>query len=115
MSSGSPTPRECSQPSVDCACAAFPAQVAIAEVVRRQQHSSRPMRPGLGFRDDTLEKQRFFVENAGATWHYTGSACIPMALDDAIELSKIKRGDLVVMISSGLGWNQAAAAIRMTM
>jgi 3-oxoacyl-[acyl-carrier-protein] synthase-3 len=29
---------------------------------------------------------------------YTGSACIPMALDDAIELGKIKRGDLVVMI-----------------
>ena len=48
-------------------------------------------------------------------WGYTGSACIPMALDDAIELGKIKRGDLVVMISSGLGWNQAAAAIRMTM
>jgi 3-oxoacyl-[acyl-carrier-protein] synthase III len=45
---------------------------------------------------------------------YTGSACIPMALDDAIELGKIKRGDLVVMIQSGLGWNQAAAAIRMT-
>jgi 3-oxoacyl-[acyl-carrier-protein] synthase-3 len=48
-------------------------------------------------------------------WGYTGSACIPMALDDAIEVGKIKRGDLVVMISSGLGWNQAAAAIRMTM
>jgi 3-oxoacyl-[acyl-carrier-protein] synthase III len=45
---------------------------------------------------------------------YTGTACIPMALDDAIELGKIKRGDLVVMISSGLGWNQAATAIRMT-
>ena len=29
--------------------------------------------------------------------------------DDAIEHRKIKRGDLVVMISSGLGWNQAAA------
>jgi 3-oxoacyl-[acyl-carrier-protein] synthase III len=38
-----------------------------------------------------------------------------MALDDAIELGKIKRGNLVVMISSGLGWNQAAAAIRWTM
>jgi 3-oxoacyl-[acyl-carrier-protein] synthase III len=38
-----------------------------------------------------------------------------MALDDAIELGKVKRGDLVVMISSGLGWNQAAAAVRMTM
>jgi 3-oxoacyl-[acyl-carrier-protein] synthase-3 len=48
-------------------------------------------------------------------WGYTGSACIPMALDDAIERGKIRRGDLVVMISSGLGWNQAAAAIRMTM
>jgi 3-oxoacyl-[acyl-carrier-protein] synthase III len=45
---------------------------------------------------------------------YTGSACIPMAMDDAIELGKIKRGDVVVMIQSGLGWNQAAAAIRMT-
>ena len=45
---------------------------------------------------------------------YTGSACIPMALDDAIEVGKIKRGDLVVMISSGLGYNQAAAAVRMT-
>ena len=29
---------------------------------------------------------------------YTGSACIPMAMDDAIELGKIKRGDVVVMI-----------------
>ena len=47
-------------------------------------------------------------------WGYTGSACIPMALDDAVELRKIKRGDLVVMISSGLGWNQAAAAVRWT-
>jgi 3-oxoacyl-[acyl-carrier-protein] synthase-3 len=45
-------------------------------------------------------------------WGYTGSPCIPMALDDALELGKIKRGDLVVMISSGLGWNQAAAAVR---
>ena len=31
-------------------------------------------------------------------WGYTGSACIPMALDDAISLGKIKSGDLVVMI-----------------
>ena len=38
-----------------------------------------------------------------------------MALDNAIELGKIKRRDLVVMISSGLGWNQIAAAVRMTM
>ena len=57
-----------------------------------------------------VEKCHMIMQKYG----YTGSACIPMALDDAIERGKIKRGDLVVMISSGLGWNQAAAAIRMT-
>jgi 3-oxoacyl-[acyl-carrier-protein] synthase-3 len=57
-----------------------------------------------------VEKCHMIMQKYG----YTGSACIPMALDDAIERGKIKRGDLVVLISSGLGWNQAAAAIRMT-
>jgi 3-Oxoacyl-[acyl-carrier-protein (ACP)] synthase III C terminal len=57
-----------------------------------------------------VEKCHTVMEKYG----YTGSACIPMALDDAIELGKVKRGDLVVMISSGLGNNQAAAALRMT-
>jgi 3-oxoacyl-[acyl-carrier-protein] synthase-3 len=46
-------------------------------------------------------------------WGYTGSACIPMALDDAISEGKIKSGDLVVMIGSGVGYNQAACAFRM--
>ena len=57
-----------------------------------------------------VEKCHTIMEKYG----YTGSACIPMALDGAIELGKIKRGDLVVMISSGLGYSQAAAAVRMT-
>ena len=43
---------------------------------------------------------------------YTGSACIPMALDDALQEGKIKPGDLVVLIGSGVGYNQAAAAFR---
>jgi 3-oxoacyl-[acyl-carrier-protein] synthase III len=46
-------------------------------------------------------------------WGYTGSACIPMAFDDALRQKKIKPGDLVVMIGSGVGYNQAAAAFRM--
>ena len=46
-------------------------------------------------------------------WGYTGSACIPMALHDAIEQKKIKPGDLVVLVGSGVGYNQAAAAFRM--
>lgn len=58
-----------------------------------------------------LEKCHTIMEKYG----YTGSACIPMALDDAIELGKIKRGHLVVMIGSGVGYNMAAAAVRMTL
>lgn len=46
-------------------------------------------------------------------WGYTGSACVGMALDDAIELGKIKPGDLVVLVGSGVGYNQAGAAFRM--
>jgi 3-oxoacyl-[acyl-carrier-protein] synthase-3 len=46
-------------------------------------------------------------------WGYTGSACIPMALDDALAERKIRPGDLVVMIGSGVGYNQAATAFRM--
>ena len=57
-----------------------------------------------------MEKCHTIMEKYG----YTGSACIPMALDDAIELGKIRRGDLVVMIASGVGYNQTAAAVRMT-
>lgn len=46
-------------------------------------------------------------------WGYTGSACIPMALDDALEKGRLRRGDLLVMVGSGVGYNQAAAAVRM--
>ena len=46
-------------------------------------------------------------------WGYTGSACIPIALDDAIQKGKLKSGDLVVLVGSGVGYNQAAAAFRM--
>ena len=47
-------------------------------------------------------------------WGYTWSACIPMALDDAIEKRLVKSGDLVVLVGSGVGYNQAAAAFRMS-
>ncbi|HEY3055851.1 MAG TPA: ketoacyl-ACP synthase III [Thermoanaerobaculia bacterium] len=56
-----------------------------------------------------MEKTHTIMERQG----YTGSACIPMAFDDALKQKKIKPGDLVVMIGSGVGYNQAAAAFRM--
>jgi 3-oxoacyl-[acyl-carrier-protein] synthase-3 len=47
-------------------------------------------------------------------WGYTGSACIPMALDDAVAQGRIAPGDLVVVCASGGGTSMAAAAIRWT-
>ncbi len=46
-------------------------------------------------------------------WGYTGSACLPMCFDEARELGKVKSGDLVVFVGSGVGYNQAGAAFRM--
>lgn len=45
-------------------------------------------------------------------WGYTGSACIPVCFDDAIMQGKIKKGDLVLFVGSGVGYNQAATAFR---
>jgi 3-oxoacyl-[acyl-carrier-protein] synthase-3 len=56
-----------------------------------------------------LEKTHWIMEE----WGYMGSACIPMCLDDAIEKGKIKSGDLVVLVGSGVGYNYAGAALRM--
>ncbi len=45
-------------------------------------------------------------------WGYTGSACIPMVLHDALENGKLKRGDAVVLCASGGGLNMAAVVFR---
>ncbi len=56
-----------------------------------------------------LEKTHWVMED----WGYTGSACIGMALDSALEQGKIKPGDLVALVGSGVGYNYAGAALRM--
>lgn len=45
-------------------------------------------------------------------WGYTGSACIPMALHDALAEGKLSRGDVVVFCASGGGLNMACLAIK---
>ena len=45
-------------------------------------------------------------------WGYTGSACIPMVLDDAVREGKLKPDDVIVMCASGGGLNMACAAFR---
>ncbi len=57
-----------------------------------------------------MRRTHTIMENSG----YTGSACLAMAFDDAISRGKVKAGDLVVFVGSGVGYNQAGAAFRMT-
>ena len=58
-----------------------------------------------------LEKTHWIMDK----WGYTGSACIPMALDDAIEIGKgPKPGDLVMFCGSGGGLAMAAALFKWT-
>ena len=45
-------------------------------------------------------------------WGYTGSACIPMVLDDAVRAGKLRPGEVVVMCASGGGLNMACVAFR---
>ncbi len=58
--------------------------------------------------DQPMEKTHTIMEK----WGYTGSACIPMVLHDAIEHGKLKRGDIVVFCASGGGINMAAMVFR---
>lgn len=55
--------------------------------------------------EQPLEKTHWIMDK----WGYTGSACIPMALDDAIELGRgPKPGDTVLFCASGGGIAMAA-------
>jgi 3-oxoacyl-[acyl-carrier-protein] synthase III len=45
-------------------------------------------------------------------WGYTGSACIPMALDSACAAGRLSPGDLVLMTASGAGLAMASLALR---
>ncbi len=56
-----------------------------------------------------LDRTHTIMEECG----YTGSACVGMALHDAIMKGKLRSGELVVMVGSGVGYNQASVAFRM--
>ena len=56
-----------------------------------------------------FERTHTIMEECG----YTGSACVGMALHDAIVKGKLRSGGLVVLVGSGVGYNQAGVAFRM--
>lgn len=45
-------------------------------------------------------------------WGYTGSACLPMALDDAVQRGRIRDGDLLMFTGSGAGLAMGSLAMR---
>ncbi len=56
-----------------------------------------------------FEKAHYVMDRFG----YTGSACLPMAFNDAWEQGKVHSGDLVLFVGSGVGYNQAGSAFIM--
>jgi 3-oxoacyl-[acyl-carrier-protein] synthase-3 len=45
-------------------------------------------------------------------WGYTGSACLPMALDDAVKKGKLRKDDLVMFTGSGAGLAMGCIAMQ---
>ena len=55
-----------------------------------------------------LEKTHWIMDKYG----YTGSACVYMALHDALEQGKVEEGKVVILVASGVGYQQGAVAFR---
>jgi 3-oxoacyl-[acyl-carrier-protein] synthase-3 len=70
-------------------------------------------KPSIELVMDELGLPRERAHTVMEKWGYTGSACLGMAFDDAVEQGKVRAGDLVVFVGSGVGANQAAAAFRL--
>lgn len=60
---------------------------------------------------DNLSLPRTLSHNIMNKWGYTGSAAVGMALADAVEQKKLKKGDLIVLLGSGGGLSMAACAV----
>jgi 3-oxoacyl-[acyl-carrier-protein] synthase-3 len=60
---------------------------------------------------DALKLPHSRSHNIMNKFGYTGSACIPMAIADAVESHRLKKGDLVFMLGSGGGMSMAALAL----
>lgn len=60
--------------------------------------------------DRPLERTHWVMNK----WGYTGSGCIPMTLDDALEQKKLARGDLLAFCASGGGVAMASAVFEWT-
>jgi 3-oxoacyl-[acyl-carrier-protein] synthase-3 len=56
---------------------------------------------------EPMEKAHTIMDRFG----YTGSACLPMALDDAVRAGRVRPGGLIVFTGSGAGLAMASVAM----
>ncbi len=83
-------------------------QIADIDFIIFTQININTIREVMATLDLPLEKTHWVMDHYG----YTGSACIPMVLDEVVRVGRIKPDDLVVMVASGGGYAMAAAAFR---
>jgi 3-oxoacyl-[acyl-carrier-protein] synthase-3 len=62
----------------------------------------------MGALGQPMEKTHTIMDK----WGYTGSACLPMALDDAARKGRLSDGDLVVLTGSGAGLAMGCVALQ---
>ena len=63
----------------------------------------------MGILGEPMEKTTAIMDRFG----YTGSACLPMALHEALLAGTVRKGDLVVLVASGAGLAVGASLIRL--
>ncbi|HWR12005.1 MAG TPA: ketoacyl-ACP synthase III [Rectinemataceae bacterium] len=63
----------------------------------------------MGILGEPMEKTTTIMDRFG----YTGSACVPMALHEALLAGSVRKGDLVVLVASGAGLAVGASLIRL--
>ena len=61
---------------------------------------------------DRLDQPMSKAHTVMDKWGYTGSACLPMALDDAVKSGRLHGGELVLMTGSGAGLSMGCVALR---
>lgn len=75
----------------------FLTQINLGTITEVMQHLAQP-----------LSKSHHIMHK----WGYTGSACLPMALDDAVKQGKLQPGEIIVFCGSGGGVAMGCLAFR---
>ena len=74
---------------------------------------SQVRKPSIGLVMEELGQDVSKAHTIMEDWGYTGSACLGMALHDALEKGKVGAGDLVLFVGSGVGYHQAGTVFRL--